>query len=222
MRSWQRRCGKGNEYTRSGPLQQAQGPVFIVRSVSLSNWPLFVALRPDLRVTKVWPFGKLRDRFSLYGHWVCRTGRYSLLCDQIWEWQKCGPSANSGACFHCTVSELVELAVIILLGTRFESDKSVALRQTQGPGFIVRSVSLSNWPLLFAEGPVKSCQSGALRSGKKIMVPPITVILCESRESRNTSSKEKTDPSSAVLTLTHISLRAGCFSDGWTHSFIRN
>jgi len=49
-------------------LRQAQGPVFIVRSMSLSNWPLFVALRPDLRVTKVWPFDKLRDRVSLYGH----------------------------------------------------------------------------------------------------------------------------------------------------------
>ena len=124
------------------------------------------------------------------------------------------PSASSGTGFHCTLNEFVELAVIRCSATRFESDESVALRQTQGPGFIVRSVSLSNWPLLFAEGPVKSCQSGALRSGKKIMVPPITVILCESRESRNTSSKEKTDPSSAVLTLTHISLRAGCFSDG--------
>ncbi len=57
-------------------------------------------------------------------------------------------------------SELVELAVINCSGTRFESDESVALRQTQGPVFIVRSVSLSNWPLLVAEGPVKSRQSG--------------------------------------------------------------
>ena len=32
-------------------------------------------------------------------------------------------------------SELVELAVINCSGTRFESDESVALRQTQGPGF---------------------------------------------------------------------------------------
>ena len=84
----------------------------------------------------------------------------------------------------------------------------------RGLVFIVRSVSLSNWPLLVAQGPVKSRQSGVWRSRGKIMFPPITVILCESRESRNTSSKEKTDPSSAVLTLTHISFRAGCFSDG--------
>ena len=56
----------------------------------------------------------------------------------------------------------------------------------------------------------------------KIIFPPITFILCKSREFRNTSSKEKADPSSAVLTLTHISFRAGCVSDGCTHSFIRN
>ena len=60
--------GTGFESDESVALRQAQGPVFIVRSVRLSNWPLFVALGPDLRVTKVWPFGKLRDRFSLYGH----------------------------------------------------------------------------------------------------------------------------------------------------------
>ena len=84
----------------------------------------------------------------------------------------------------------------------------------RGLVFIVRSVSLSNWPLLVAQGPVKSRQSGVWRSRGKIMFPPITVILCESREFRNTSSKEKADPSSAVLTLTHISFRAGCFSDG--------
>ena len=33
---------------------------------------------------------------------------------------------------------------------------------------------------------------------------------------------KKADPSSAVLTLTHISFRAGGVSDGCTHSFIRN
>ena len=41
-------------------LRQTQGPVLIVRSVSLSNWPLLVAYGPDLRVTKVWPFSELR------------------------------------------------------------------------------------------------------------------------------------------------------------------
>ena len=48
-------------------LRQTQGPVFIVRSVSLSNWPLLVAYGPDLKVTKVWPFGKLKGLVSLYG-----------------------------------------------------------------------------------------------------------------------------------------------------------
>ena len=37
--------------------------------------------------------------------------------------------------FHCTLSELVELAVISCLWTRFESDEGVTLRQTQGPGY---------------------------------------------------------------------------------------
>jgi hypothetical protein len=63
------------------------------------------------------------------------------------------PSANSGAWFHCTVSEFVELAVIRCSGTRFESDESVALRHSQGPVLIVRSLSLSNWPLFVALGP---------------------------------------------------------------------
>ncbi len=66
---------------------------------------------------------------------------------------KVGPSASTGAGFHCPVSELVELAVISCSGTRFESDESVALRQARGPVFIVRSVSLSNWPLLVAQEP---------------------------------------------------------------------
>ena len=63
------------------------------------------------------------------------------------------PSASSGAWFHCTVIEFIELAVIRCSGTRFESDESVALRHSQGPVLIVRSLSLSNWPLFVAQGP---------------------------------------------------------------------
>ena len=33
-----------------------------------------------------------------------------------------------------------------------EGAEGAALRQAQGPGFLVRSVSLSNWPLLVAQG----------------------------------------------------------------------
>ena len=112
--------------------------------------------------------------------------------------------------------------LLVAYGPDLRVTKVWLFDKLRGLVFLVRSVSLSNWPLLVAQGPVKSRQSGIWRSRGKIMFPPITVILCESRESRNTSSKEKTDPSSAVLTLTHISFRAGCVSDGCTHSFIRN
>ena len=122
--------------------------------------------------------------------------------------------------FHCTLSELVELAVISCLWTRFESDEGVALRQTQGPSFHCTLSELVKLAAISCSGT--GCQSGVWRSRGKIIFPPITFILCESRESRNTSSKEKADSSSAVLTLTHISFRAGCVSDGCTHSFIRN
>ncbi len=64
-----------------------------------------------------------------------------------------GPSASTGAGFPYTVSELVELAIISCSETRFENDESVALRVIQGPVFLVRSVSLSNWPLLVAQRP---------------------------------------------------------------------
>ena len=39
----------------AGPFGKHRGLVILVRSVSLSNWPLLVAQRPDLRVTKVNP-----------------------------------------------------------------------------------------------------------------------------------------------------------------------
>ena len=42
---------------------------------------------------------------------------------------------TQGPGFPCTLSELVELAVISCSWTGFESDEGVALRQTQGPGF---------------------------------------------------------------------------------------
>jgi hypothetical protein len=44
---------------------------------------------------------------------------------------------------------------------------------------------------------------------KKTRHPAISVILCESRESRNTSSKEKADPPSAVAGLEGIGKRVG-------------
>jgi hypothetical protein len=63
------------------------------------------------------------------------------------------PSASSGAWFHCTVIEFIELAVIRCSGTRFESDESGPFGKLRGLVFLVRSMSLSNWPLLVAYGP---------------------------------------------------------------------
>ena len=51
--------------------------------------------------------------------------------------------------------------------TRFESDESGPFGKLRGLVFIVRSVSLSNWPLLVAQGPVKSRQSGVLAFREK-------------------------------------------------------
>ena len=51
----------------AGHFGKLKGLVFLLRSVSLLNWPLLIAQGPDLRVTKVWPFGKLRGRFFFYG-----------------------------------------------------------------------------------------------------------------------------------------------------------
>ena len=78
-------------------LGQTQRPVFLVRLVSLSNWPLLVAYGPDLKVTK--------------GVTLRQT---------------------QGPGYPCTVSELVELAVISCSGTKFESDEASPYGKLKG------------------------------------------------------------------------------------------
>ena len=43
-------------------LRQAQGHVFLYKVMKASGVALRQVQGPDLRMTKVWPFGKLRDR----------------------------------------------------------------------------------------------------------------------------------------------------------------
>jgi hypothetical protein len=114
------------------------------------------------------------------------------------------------------ITKHMKLAPSASSGTRFNNDEGWPFGKS-GVGF---SYPVSE----LIEMAVISCSGIGL-------IPPISrspfrgitifIILCEITDYRNKTSKEKADPSRALLSLlTHISVRAGGESDGCTHSFI--